>query len=199
MNTRPWVPVVLSALLTAGCSPKVPPAPKVDASAAVEQIMAEYDANRDGFLDAQELARVPSLGRCLARWDKNGDGKLSKAEMEEGLAAFLDSGIGLSTVSCKVTLNERPLEGASVVFEPEPFLKGVVKPAKGTTDAKGRARMQVEGVSIPGCQLGLYRVRISKTDMGQEVVPARYNAQTQLGTAVLPADRGSHAFHLSSP
>jgi hypothetical protein len=199
-----WLLTLVVPLLAAGCGKRIPRPPSVDAPAATAQIMKEYDTNGDGYLDADELQRCPSLKRALLVFDKDRDGKLSKAEIEQGLAGFRTSGIGLAVVLCKVTLDEQgdrqPLVGASVVFEPERFLGPNIKPARGTTDTRGRAQMQMEGAKIPGCQIGLYRVRISKMEAGKETIPPCYNTQTILGTAVLPGDReSSYKFDLTRP
>jgi hypothetical protein len=186
--------------LTTGCHgrPRFN-APPIDPAAAAEHAFADYDRNHDGLLDEQELERCPALVSDLDDVDSDHDGRLSRAELQETLTACRDGGIGLMEVTCTVTLDGLPLSGAKVVMEPEPFLGSAVKPAQGKTDENGRTRFQVEGISMPGCQVGFYRVRITKTDeAGQELIPARYNQDSQLGKAVIPRGRGSSLFHLSS-
>ena len=174
-------------------------APHIYAGSTSARALAEYDANQDGFLDAQELEASPGLKSCLARYDTDKDGRLSRAELETSLAAFDQAQVGLLDTPFTVTLDGRPLEGAGVVFEPEPFLADVIKPARGTTDAGGVARMKTEGAPLPGCNLGIYRVRISKPDAGgRETLPARYNARTQLGIELGPDAKGPCAFDLAS-
>jgi hypothetical protein len=184
--------------LTSGCSRREVEPPRFDARAAAARALAEYDTNQDGFLDVQELERCPGLKSCLRQWDRDKDGRLSLEEVEAGLEALQQSGVGLLGLVCRVQLDGRPLPGASVVLEPEPFLAPELHPARATTDEDGRARPQADGAEFPGCQLGLYRVRISKTEQGREVVPPRYNRQSRLGIGVGPEVQSPVLFPLSS-
>lgn len=192
--------LVLVLSLGAGCKGSTRfEAPPIDASAATDRAFAEYDSNHDGFLDETELMRCPALAGSLDDLDRDHDKRVSRAELKAVLASCREDGIGLVERVCTVRLDDAPLSGAQIVLEPEPFLGSAVKPAQGKTDDRGRARMQMEGASQPGCQVGFYRVRITKTEKsGREIVPDRYNRETQLGLAVLPRSRGSSAFHLSS-
>jgi hypothetical protein len=160
--------------------------------------MAEYDTNRDGYLDPKELERCPGLNSCWKSLDTDGDGRLSASEIEDRLVTYRDSRIGIIAVICKVELDGGPLSGATVTMKPESFLGDSIKPATGTTDNDGRAQMQIQGMDVPGCQCGFYRVEISKSDGNREIIPARYNSQTTLGLEVGPSVRGSSVFRLSS-
>jgi hypothetical protein len=86
-------------------------------------------------------------------------------------------------VSCIVTRHGQPLRGATVKFVPEKFLGGDLKPAEGTTDANGIARLitTAPGLSVRGVCPGFYRVEITKSG---ETIPAHYNTETQLGQEV---------------
>ena len=198
MGRRTWSPALaLAALLAPGCATRIAP-PPLDPKAAGARALADYDRNRDGFLDARELEQCPGLKSCLARLDKDRDGRLSQGEVEKLLEGYRDSGIGLIEVACRVTLDRQPLAGAEVTLAPEPFMGEGARPARGTTDERGRARPQVEGAPVRGCHLGVYRVRISKKDaQGRETVPARYNTQTQLGIEVGPGMEGGYTFNLA--
>jgi hypothetical protein len=190
-------PLLLGVVLVlAGCACREVQPPQLDVKAAARAALAEYDANKDGFLDANELRRCPGLRDCLPRWDQDKDGRLSEAEIEAGLEGHQKSGIGLTGVVCRVLLDERPLAGASVVLEPESFLGSGLKPARGTTDEAGRARPQAEGAKFPGCQLGVYRVRISKTEGGRDVVPGWYNREARFGIEVGPEMKSPYVFSL---
>ncbi len=194
--------LVLLVLKVAGCSRSVGEITHIDAKEAAAKAMAEYDSNRDGYLDARELERCPGLKSVMPQFDKDRDGRLSQAEIEEGLTAIQQNQSGLTEVMCKVTLNKQPLVGASVILEPEPFLQADIKPAQGTTNEQGRVALQIEGETQPGCNVGLYRVRVSKHDAGEHI-PARYNTQSQLGLGVgsglAPRGTGIYNFHLTSP
>lgn len=194
---RDWSLLLLLPLLAWGCSGRkfVPPA--INAKEAAERAFGEYDKNHDGVLDADELERCPGLKKALKTFDRNGDGRLSREELEEGLATYEKTDIGLMEVVCAVTLDGAPLAGADVVLEPEPFLGPNFKPARGTTDQRGRARMQIDGAAKPGANLGIYRVRIAKAG-GQPALPARYNTQTQLGVEIGPDASGPIVFRLTA-
>ena len=78
------------------------------------------------------------------------------------------------------------------------FLGGAVKPASGVTDNHGQAHPRIEGSSLPGCNLGIYRVKITKSEGGKEIVPPQYNSKTELGLEVGTVVRGQTSFHLRS-
>lgn len=159
--------------------------PSFSSSAAASAAMAEFDTNKDGFLDAAELERCPALKSALKRFDANGDGKLSEKEISARLAAYKDAGVGRIAISCQVLLDGMPLPDASVRFVPERFMGDSYKAGTGTTDTNGFADLQVEGDQLPGLPSGLYRVEISKhSAQGQELLPARFNTQTSLGQEV---------------
>src|SRR5438876_481057 len=58
-----------------GCSggPSAVHAPTLSPEEAGRQALAEYDTNKDGFLDAKELERCPALKSSLKAIDKNRD------------------------------------------------------------------------------------------------------------------------------
>jgi hypothetical protein len=198
MATRAGILVLLLLLANAGCSQRIE-APSLDPAGTSARAMAEYDQNKDGFLDAGELERCPGLKRCLADFDRDKDGRLSRDEIEQGLRDYEKSKIGLLEVRCKVTLDTEPLSGATITFEPETFMPSTIQKAVGTTNDRGVAQMQIDGADRPGCRLGIYRVRISKIGPdGADIVPARYSSRTPLGAEVGPAMRGQYSFHLTS-
>ena len=191
-----WLLLLFLALSSAGCSRTIE-TPRINARDIAARALAEYDTNGDGVLDARELKRCPGLESCAKRLHpKSKDPRLSLEELEQVLTEYVDSQTGLMTVVCKVTLNEEPLAGAEVVLEPEAFMGDSSKPARGTTDEQGKAQMKIEGAPQPGCHLGIYRVRIAKADAGgRQMLPARYNTETQLGIEVGSAGlKGSSTF-----
>jgi hypothetical protein len=52
-------------------------APTVDPRAIARRAMAEYDSDKNGFLDVQELERCPGLKSFLENYDRNKDDRLS--------------------------------------------------------------------------------------------------------------------------
>jgi hypothetical protein len=202
IRTLPARFLILGVLLflTAGCGSRGSGSvPRFSPGEASQAALAEYDANKDGFLDAKELERCPALKRALKAFDKNGDGRLSADEIAERLARYQQSKVGLMPVTCQVSLDGRALEGATVTFEPEKFLGPSFKPASGVSDKDGSVELKVEGGQGPGVPCGLYRVVVSKKNAsGRESVPDRYNAKTTLGEEVAPDLRGGIALLLTS-
>jgi hypothetical protein len=185
-NQGLWVAWAFAML--AGChSGRELPVPAFSPEEAGRQALAEYDVNKDGFLDAKELERCPALQNRLKALDLGNDGRLSAAEIAARIAHYQESGVGLTRVSCQVFLDKRPLVGATVTLAPEKFLGGAIRPASGVTDNTGLAELRTEGEDVPGVQCGFYHVQISrKNAKGEEAIPARYNVQTTLGVEVVP-------------
>ena len=76
----------------------------------------------------------------------------------------------------------KPLEGATVTYEPEPFLGPSYHSHQGQTASNGAAVLNPECEGYPGIYVGLYRVRVSKVVGGKEIIPMRYNVKTVLGS-----------------
>jgi hypothetical protein len=175
--------LIASLITLCGCwggsLPRVYP-DKPDARAG-ERAIELYDANKDGLLDAAELEKVPGLKAAVQNVDLNKDGKISAAEISARIGAWADSKMGRMGVTCNLTHNGQPLIGATVKFIPESFLGGELKPAEGTTDAFGIARMSTPASGQRGICPGFYRVEITKSG---ETIPRKYNTETQLGQEV---------------
>jgi hypothetical protein len=174
-------------------------APALSPESASRQALAEYDTNGDGFLDGKELERCPALKSCLKELDTDRDGRISAQEIAVHLSHYQKTRIGLISASCHVTLDGRPLSGATVSLLPETFLGPGIKPATAITDSNGRALMQTEGEQATGVHCAFYRVVVSKKDVGgREIIPAKYNTQTSLGQEIGPDFRGSIMLRLKS-
>jgi hypothetical protein len=164
-----------------------------------KKALAQYDTNKDGFLDATELENCPALKSALKTLDKNKDGKLSADEIAERLSGFQASNVGMIGVPCRLTLDNEPLEGAAVTLVPEKFLGPEIEPASGVSDATGSVSLRVKDHPVPGARWGYYRIEVSKKNAaGTEMLPARYNAKTTLGAEVSPDMRRGLVLHLSS-
>jgi hypothetical protein len=183
------IPVLLAVVLT-GCNRGQPPPvlmPNVSPEEAAKAAMSSFDADRDGALDAKELEKSPGLLSCLKSWDLNADGKLDQQEILSRIEAHRKTQVGLQSVTCEVSFNGTPLEGAKVTFVPERFLGPNVKPATGISDQHGLVLLQIEGEELPGVHVGVFQVEVSKLDAaGKEMIPEKYNTQTILGQEVMP-------------
>lgn len=80
-----------------------------------------------------------------------------------------------------VTVNGKPVEGATVVFEPiEVEAEKFARPAVATTDASGQFAMGAYGKS-EGVPIGKYAVGIEKRELVGDL-PANYNAENPEAT-----------------
>jgi hypothetical protein len=189
------------AIVTAGCSrtPSGPSRPKVDAAAAARAAIAKYDANGDGKLDAKELKKCPGLLDALRRADANGDKTLGEEEIAARMQKWYAGKAAIVDALTQVTLDGKPLEEATVTYEPEEFLGADFKSASGKTDARGQVAPAGADPKFPGLYPGVYRVKISKEVGGKEIVPKQYNSETELGKEIAPdGPRGTILFQLKS-
>lgn len=178
--------VIAVVVATLGCSGKpgriAQPGYASDAGAAA---IAKYDQNGDGAIGGDELDRCSSIKSALARFDHNDDRLVTPDEIDARIRTWKESKVGLLQTAPTIYLNGAPLVGAEVRLVPEEFLGPNVEPAAATTDELGMALLRPEGDdSKIGVQVGLYRIEISKTDAGREIVPSRYNVDSELGVEI---------------
>lgn len=173
--------------------------PAIDAAAAGRDALARYDTDGNGLIAGAELDAAPALKAALARLDTDKNGGVSAAELAERVRAWKQMRTGLASVRCHITLDGKPLAGASVSLEPESFLGSHVKSASGETNPFGDVSPSVATEDLPdpslpgGVHFGLYRVRITKQIEGRETLPARYNSETVLGQEISYDDPGMAA------
>ncbi len=103
------------------------------------------------------------------------------------------SGPELGTVSGTVTLDGQPLDGATVIFQPQ-----VGKASFGRTDPTGKYAMRYSKSSL-GALIGPHRVEIQLAGDSTPVepLPAKYNRQSDL-TADVPHGVKQIDFRLQS-
>jgi hypothetical protein len=184
------LPLLTLSCLLAGCASnpsnfkEAPPA-AYDAAAIAQAAMRDYDKDKNGSLEGSELDACPALKAALSALDRNHDGKISVEELKQRIEEFAQR--GNVPVVCTVRLDGQPLEGATVTFEPEPFMGDSAKRVAGTTDRNGMCRAyQADGATYTQLAPGFYRVRITKEGSG---LPGRYNTQTTLGIEVYAEPR----------
>ena len=126
---------------SSGCSHQAArvAAPTLDAKAAADAAIAEYDTNHDGMISGKELDHVPGLKVALGRLGK-GSGKISAEAIADEIRAWQETKIALTNLGVSVTLDGQPLAGATVTAEPEKFLGPTILPASGVTDHTGSPR-----------------------------------------------------------
>lgn len=103
----------------------------------------------------------------------------------------------LGEVSGTVTLDDKPLEGAIVVFEPD-----TTRSSNARTDAEGKYELMFN-TTVRGAAIGKHKVKISRRGDplagGRETVPTKYNDQTELSVEVKAGKNGNVDFSLKSP
>src|SRR3954463_12235157 len=123
--------------------------PAIDAASAGKKALELYDKDGNGVISGAELTQAPALASALARLDTNSDKGVDAEEIAARVNKWKELRTGLVSVKCRVTLDGRPVEGAQVVFEPEPFLGEGIKPAIGVTNPFGDAAPTVAAEDRP--------------------------------------------------
>jgi len=192
---RNAVALILSVVvITTGCSsgPERVKAPKIDVSSAAAQAIELYDTNHDGKLSQEELAKCPGVLANFDAYDSNHDKAIDEEEFRTHLAGLLKGGIGGTELGCNVTYKGKPLAGAKVVFEPEPYLGGDVQAATGETSNYGSASLGIPPEKVPAAlksvkiiQYGTFKVRITHPTTK---IPEKYNTETTLGYETHPGE-----------
>jgi len=174
-----------------------------DADKLADQAIADLDKDSDGQLSMKELKAAPGL-KSLAQQYGSQDGKkparnfrLSRENIHQRLEYYQKMRGGLSSFTCRVMLNGRPISGATVRLIPESFQGDTIKRAVGISTPQGQAQLVTEGAEIPGVRMGMYRVEITSSD---NPIPAKYNTQTTLGVEIsgMASSAGYHVFDLRS-
>ena len=194
---------VTQVMISGGCMgrPSRVDAPDWDPDQAADQAIADLDTNGDGLLSMEELDAAPGLKYCAEGIDAEGDkdGKLSRDEIYQRVKLYADTGVGLKAFAAHVTLNGRPLVGATVRLVPEPFLGGAVEPNETVSKDGGQVSFKAEGINMSVAKVGMYRVEITSPDVE---IPAEYNSKTTLGLEISPVTdayhQGAVVFHLKT-
>lgn len=186
-GSRTLAAALMAEMLVCGCSrgPRKFEAPDVAPSAAAAEAITLYDLNRDGVLSSDELKHCPAIQAKLRVYDADGNGAVSRQEVEARLADLFKHGTGGTQLNVLVTLAGRPLADADVLLEPEPYLGGGVQPAKGKTNGSGAAQMGISPDYLPShlqrlkaVHYGTYKVRVTHAST---LIPEKYNVKTEIG------------------
>lgn len=183
---------------TTGCfGPPRIKGPDLDPQASAAQAMELYDTDKDGRIAGVELDACPAFKRALEEVpnsggmkrsdiDVDGDGALSEDEIADRIQSFVDSKMGvMKGLGCRFIYKGRPLAGATITFDPEPFIADYIEPAVGISDANGACTLNRENDALGGVTVGFYKIRVSRPNRsGKETIPERFNAETTLGQEI---------------
>jgi hypothetical protein len=181
-----------ATIVALGCSsgPSRVEAPSIDADGAATGALEMYDKDADGAIAGSELDAAPAIKAAMATIDANKDEKVTADEITSRIEAWQATTYGIMPLGVTFTMDGQPLDGASVTFEPEPFLGDDIKAGVGETTLSGQVMPTVPAEQRPssdtpaGLALGLYRIRVSKKVNGEETIPAEYNTKTILGQEI---------------
>lgn len=156
-----------------------------DRSAAAA--ISALDTDGNGVLDRREVKACPDLLNAWDLYDQDRDGYLTHQELVQRFRTFCRGRPPSKSVTFQVLLDDKPLVGADVRLEPEPFVAQYAKPALGLTDTMGLTSPRTPELGLGGVYCGLYRILISWKDAdGREQLPPRYNIETTLGQEISP-------------
>jgi hypothetical protein len=192
MISRSGWQLIAAALLSAffaGCMKQPPrvPQPPYNASTISAKALKLFDTNHDGKISGKELDACPGLKAALKVMDTTQERGVTADHIALRIKKWKKSLIGRTSLSCSVTHNGHPLEGAIVEFVPEPFLSDSLKEtSEGVTNQNGMAMISLPTILgpnalPPGVPPGMYRVEITKPG---EDIPAKYNTATELGQEI---------------
>jgi hypothetical protein len=143
--------VVLGLIGLNGCSgrPAAVEMIDVDPATAAEEAVKANDANGDGKLSEEELRSIPGVLKQKQLYDADTDGFVTASEIAERIKKWQADGLAFRSISVNVRQNGRPVENAAVRLTPETYLGDAVKPATGTTNARGYASLSVSAEDLP--------------------------------------------------
>lgn len=201
------LPKTRIAILIAGClffangCERALERPDFDPAQSGADAITAYDTDGDGKLSEEEIETCPGLVEAAPRVDADNDGFITAEEIADRVEYYRTASVAVISGSIRVTSKGKPLQFATVTFEPESFLGEEFQPCVGETDNFGDAFISREGAEFPGIYLGFYRVKVSKLDKkGKETIPEKYNVHSELGYEAaddLPMVSDVPKFHLN--
>jgi hypothetical protein len=179
----------LVLLICAGCwlrGPRAIIAPTLNETAVAKAAMDEYDADKNGKISGDELAKCPGLAE-LARQHHN---EVTADDIINQIKQWKITKVGRVSYRCVIKHNGQPLADATVKLVPDKFMPAGYPGGEGKTDAAGAvaASVPVKGDDPPGMPYGYFRIEVTKDG---ENIPAQYNTDTKLGALIAGATIGS--------
>jgi len=172
----------LLAFTILGCDSRAPAKPELTPTESAAKALEQYDSDGDAAISEEEAEAAPGLAAAFSKIDSDTDGKVTAEEIEKRIIYYQTATSWVINGTCQVNYKRKPLEGATVTFDPEEFLGPSFQACTGVTDERGEVFISRPDSKIPGIYLGFYRVRITKEKSnGDEMIPAKYNSETELG------------------
>ncbi|WP_013628536.1 carboxypeptidase-like regulatory domain-containing protein [Rubinisphaera brasiliensis] len=105
-----------------------------------------------------------------------------------------------------ITLDGDPLEGAQVEFQPQSTSENqAAVPSYATTDKSGAYTLKLGPGRVEGAMPGTHQVRITKYPppaedgtSGEQILPAKYNSESELTVEVTSDNEDGYDFDLES-
>ena len=169
--------------------------PKADAEKIAQMAIELYDLDKDGAIGGKELEAAASVASAIVELDSDGDGKVVADDISYAVNSWNESGTQVGMANCIVTKSGKPLKGATVTFEPEPFHEGTLGTVSGVCGSDGSVKLvcdELAATGLEGIPTGFYKVRITHQVGGKESIPAKYNTETTLGQAISPNQRSTN-------
>lgn len=182
-----------ATLLSWGCGfrPARVPVAQIDYGHAAVKAIESYDRDTNGSIESAEAEGVPALKAAFKSIDANSDSVVTREEIADYLQGMQRKRVAMVRWTLRLQLDGKPLEGATVKFEPAGFLLPGVLPADGVTDNRGIVTLSVPEEHRPSpntrvIHCGLYNVYVSKVEAGRETLPEDYASGSVLGVEVRP-------------
>lgn len=163
---------IVSFCVFFGCSKSQSQLVRHEPGEAAKIAIETYDANSDGRLDSNELAKSPALEASVRRFDVDRDGALTAEEIRQRLEKYQTQSEFIGAV-VRLTLGGEPLADATVMLEMEPFLGENLPTFEGKSDESGTVSLMSNGKSTQLLPLGIYRVRVQRSGRNDEIILGR--------------------------
>jgi hypothetical protein len=184
----------IGILASLGCTthPRAVKPPKYDAQAFASALLQRCDADGDDSLNKQEAEGAPGILSGWSKYDTNGNGAVSRDELQARVEHWSSLGDGLIPITCDLRLRGRRIGNVQVKLVPDEAFDGVVQPAMTISDPNRATFLSIppdlklpEHSKLTGMQYGLFRVEVSHPSMN--LVPAAESRGVDIG----PVDQGA--------
>ena len=159
-----------------------------DAGGSADRALEQFDSDGNGSLSKSELEKCPGILAALDRFDSDGDGEVSGDEIEERIQNWSERKSASLGITVKVSMDGKPLDKAVVELTPATYMELDELCAKGTTDPTGKARMKIDKAKSSDSLHSLPGIPPGlysiRITHPEKTIPAKYNSATELGAEV---------------